>query len=439
VKSPVLAAVLLVAAGAPYSTTDAARALAATRFESPQPAEAVARLTVRCDLCAWEIAGREGATLALTLDGRAPIHVPIVRGGSAVYDVLVGSVEPGPHTLSADIDASLTAPELRKTGAVLVKTIEVVQFTESEPSYVARSLAPILYARPNTVGRFTDVPVFMWYEIEPAGIGTRYRYSVVFTNEDGGTPTDRLMATWGRTTDIEYIYSVVVDASGRILADDYQGPDHVTTPFRGQREGRHPLLWVSTQNNMVLDSGETRVRYAPAVQSFPLANVSREAVMDANPWLYDVMSRELTREGKIVPNAPPGKDSIPDPRRFVYIEACGEVGTSALAFAVRAGDQWIPSDRGVRDYRIVRDGCFRAAIPLPASGREADVRAVRAQAFPRPPRDGAAPPPPSRVRLTRINSVFMLDETYRPGPSRVQWQGERTLEPGGSPVEFALR
>ncbi len=79
---------------------------------------------------------------------------------------------------------------------------------------------------------------------------------MIFTNEDGGTPTDRLMATWGRTTDIEYLYSVAVDASGAIVDQDMQGPEHETLKFNGRREGQHPLLWVSTENNMVLDRGD---------------------------------------------------------------------------------------------------------------------------------------------------------------------------------------
>ena len=87
--------------------------------------------------------------------------------------------------------------------------------------------------RPNTVGRFSDVPVFAWYEREPTARGVRYRYSVIFTNEDGGTPADRLMATWGRTTDIEYLYSVEIDATADIVAEDYQGPDHEMLRVQG--------------------------------------------------------------------------------------------------------------------------------------------------------------------------------------------------------------
>ena len=205
----------------------------------------------------------------------------------------------------------------------------------------------------------------MWYEIEPSARGTRYRYSVIFTNEDGGTPADRLMATWGRTTDIEYVYSVELDNKGEILDDDIQGPRHEILPFNGRREGRHPLLWVCTSNNMVLPQGATRVRYAPAPVPFPLRDVSREAVMDAHPWLYEVMARELTREGKIAADPEPGRGTIPDPRRFAIVEACGALEEKALAFAIRVGTQWISSDRDRIQYRIVRDGCFRAAIPLP--------------------------------------------------------------------------
>jgi hypothetical protein len=160
--------------------------------------------------------------------------------------------------------------------------------------------------------------------------------------------------------------------------------------------------------------------------------------MDANPWLYAVMGKELLREGKIVAGAPPGNGTIPDPRRFVYLEACGEVGNAALAFAVRIGSEWIASDRGVRQYRIVRDGCFRAAIPLPAAAGVRDIRALRALAFERPPAEGLAPAPAGPVRLTRINRLFMLDEAFMPGPSMLNWSGPRTIVSNGSPLEVPI-
>src|SRR5438093_1509493 len=110
----------------------------------------------------------------------------------------------------------------------------------------------------------TDLPLVAWYEIVPTPRGRQFRYSVIFSNEDGGTATDRLMATWGRTTDIEFVYGVEVGGDGRILAEQFQGPGHEVPPFKGRHEARHPLLGVSTDNNMVSESGPTRVRYAPA-------------------------------------------------------------------------------------------------------------------------------------------------------------------------------
>ena len=402
-------------------------------FESTSAGEAIANLTIHCERCAWDQAGSEAVVLAIKLDDHPVQHLPVVRTGRGEYRVLLGSVMPGSHAVTVKEDQQLTAASLRGAGAAHIEDIAVTQIAQSAADYLPIALAPIVYARPNTVGRFTDVPVLMWYELEPSERGMRYRYTVIFTNEDGGTPTDRLMATWGRTTDIEYLYSVEVDAAGAILDEDMQGPNHKVLPFKGRREGRHPLLWVSTENNMVLDSGDTAVRYAPAPVPAQLADRSREAVMDAHAWTYQVMAKELMREGKIVPGAPPGNGTISDPRRHAYLEACGVAGDSALMFSIRVGDLWIASDRGITDYRITRDGCVRVAVPLPAAATIKDVSAVRVQAFAREGKTNAVP-----ARLTRINTLFGLDDRFVPGPSILRWQGAALLQPGGAPFDLPV-
>jgi hypothetical protein len=402
-----------------------------------RPAELRAVAGAVCRECAWDTAGREAATLVVRVDGRYSQHLPLVRG-SADYTVMLGAAEPGRHTVRVELDPATSASELKSASAVTAKLTLAPVFQDSA-DHLALALAPFVYARPNTVGRFTDVPVLMWYERERTERGSQFRYSVIFTNEDGGTPTDRLMATWGRTTDIEYVYSIELDRAGGIVGEEYQGPEHRILPFRGQREGRHPLLWVSTDNNMVRDAGDVEIRYAPAPQAADLTNVSREAVMDAYPWLYAVMAQELRREGKIADNPPPGQDKIADPRRFVYIEACGEIGNAALAFEVHARGEWTPSDRGQRQYRIARDGCFRSATPVPADTNAADVDAVRAFAYERPPEEGKPPAAANPVQLTRINKVFMLDQRYVPGQPVLSWHGSQALRAGGEPFEVAAR
>jgi hypothetical protein len=45
--------------------------------------------------------------------------------------------------------------------------------------------------------------------------------------------TPALMARWGRTTDIEWIYRVTLGADGRPVSEVYQAPNHAMLPFTG--------------------------------------------------------------------------------------------------------------------------------------------------------------------------------------------------------------
>jgi hypothetical protein len=409
----------------------------ARQFETREEGEAVAIIEAACRGCDWGEAGREAAVIRVSLDGKYSQHIALVRGEKVTkYPVALGLVSKGSHRLTIERDPELSAPGAGPA-TIAVPDVSVSRVAHDEV-FIALSMAPIVYARPNTVGKFTDLPLLMWYEVVPTPRGRQYRYSVIFSNEDGGTQTDRLMATWGRTTDIEFVYGAETDGSGRVVAEEFQGPGHEVPAFKGQHEGRHPLLWVSTDNNMVSETGPTRIRYRLVPQKFDLTDLSREAVMDANPWTYAIASVEMRREGKIEDDPAPGHNAIADPRRFVYVEACGRVGNAALALDVGVRDQWIPSDRGMRQYRIVRDDCFRIATPLPPGTRPSDIRALRVHAFERPAAAGAAPAVPQPVRLTRINKVFMLDERYLPGPSILQWEGSQMIPAGGAPFEVKV-
>jgi hypothetical protein len=86
----------------------------------------------------------------------------------------------------------------------------------------------------------SDLPLWMYAE-DVTGNGTRWlKYSVIFSNEDGGTPAAALMARWGRTTDIELAYEVEL-RDGRVVQGRYQGPDHRVIP-KARLEVRPPLL-----------------------------------------------------------------------------------------------------------------------------------------------------------------------------------------------------
>jgi hypothetical protein len=446
-----LAAALITALAA-STAPNAAQDHFVREFVAAADGEAVATIRAGCERCDWGEPGRESVALTVSVDGTYSQHLQLVRGVPADYRIALGPVTKGAHRLTIDRDAALSAAG---AGPATIDVTDVVFYNSGQSTdYTALSMAPIVYARPNTVGKFTDLPLIMWYEIVATSRGRQFRYSVIFSNEDGGTQTDRLMATWGRTTDIEFIYGVTVDGNGKIVAEEFQGPGHEVPAFTGQHEARHPLLWVSTDNNMVSESGPTRIRYRLVPQKFDLTNQSREAVMDASPWTYAIASVEMRREGKVVDDAPPGHNTISDPRRFAYVEACGTVGNAAFALSIgtmpaRSSDSvrlqpdrglvWTAADRGLPQYRIVRDGCFRIATPLPAGTKPSDIRAVRVHAFERPPAAGAPKTEPNPVVVTRINKVFMLDEHYLPGASILRWEGPVTIRAGGDPVEVTIR
>jgi hypothetical protein len=144
--------------------------------------------------------------------------------------------------------------------------------------------------------------------------------------------------------------------------------------------------------------------------------------------------------------ARPGSKLIPDPRRYVYVEACADMSDAAVAFAVgvrgRGGKtRWIWSDAGELRWRIARsrdngeNGCFRGAVPLPSGPDQ--VAGLRFRSFPRPLRkdEAALPPGAGRAVLRRVNRVFRLREDDTPGPSLFSWTGELAMEPEGEAVE----
>ncbi len=179
---------------------------------------------------------------------------------------MLGTLGGGTHQVSVFLDDRTPAP---LAGKVAVTRVEAQVIGRDAPEHTALSHSPILRARPGSLEKFSDLPMVTWYSTEPSPRGTWIRYSVIFTNEDGGTPPDRLMATWGRLTDIEYVFGVEIDAAGRVLAEEYQGPDHKYLPFEGEHDGGHPVLHVVTENNMVSDRGGSRASVRPGAVAVP--------------------------------------------------------------------------------------------------------------------------------------------------------------------------
>src|SRR5262249_16855870 len=145
----------------------------------------------------WAVTGREASVAVLTVDGQRRQHVMLYAGAAHhSYPVFLGALPAGGHSLRIERDETFSA---KPCGL----EVSGVKFSHVDDTLVLRH-APILFARANTIGKFSDVPMIVYAE----RFGATLKYTVIFSNEDGGTSTRSLMARWGRTTDIEHVYVV---------------------------------------------------------------------------------------------------------------------------------------------------------------------------------------------------------------------------------------
>lgn len=416
-RLPLLTAILAV--GLFCSNDVAGQSLLEKRFRAETEAEVLLDLKASAPHTSWVEAGSEAAVATLLVDGKYNQDI-FLFAGERVFDyrVLLGRFQPGEHTLRIDFNHKRSAS---KAAAIEIRSATISFVDRRNVEYEALLLAPIVYARPNTIGRFSDIPLLMWYETEQSGQLTTFRYSIIFTNEDGGTQTSALMARWGRTTDIEWIYEVQIDAQGKVKAGTFQGVEHKTQNFGGKYENGHPALYVVSDNNNVSDHGESEMRFSSRPIPFDLTQCSREEIMDRNPWTYQLMAAELQREGKISETSR-GGNQMADPRHYLYLDASSELNGTALSFAVKLKEspKWYASDLGINYYRIDRSGYFRTTVRLPAGTRLDQIEriAVRCDAAGNP-RSGEDIKKLSAQEcgLNTFNKAFMLGATFEPGIS----------------------
>ena len=388
-------------------------------FRVTEESELVLTLSASSPGASWVSQGREAAAVRLFVDGRYQQDL-LLYGGEASFDYVVslGRSLPGEHTLRVEHHLPLSAPGVERPK---VTAARVDPIARGQAEFLALAYAPILYARPDTIGRFSDLPLLLYCETEAGEKGGKvYRYTVIFSNEDGGTQTSGLMARWGRTTDIEWVSEVHLDAQGQLVRQLFQGVNHETRPFSGESEAAHPLLQVASVNNNFADQRKSETRFALRPIPVDLSRASRETVMDAHPWTYRVMAEEMIREAKITAERTLGQ-SIRDLRDYVYLDAQStQQNGGAVSFAVKlTGDpRWYVSDLGIPSYKIERSGHYRTTILLPSGTRPEQVErlAVRCD-LPTNPRGAAdvARAATARCEVGAIQRLFFLDSTFQPG------------------------
>jgi hypothetical protein len=368
-------------------------ALASASIVLAKPGDAV--VSIKVDDSQFPAA----TALDLAVDGEVRTTVLLFgKIGHGPYFALLHALPAGRHDISAQPSPYWAWPASASQPALIVSPA---------PDSIVIAHAPALWLRSDTIGVSTDLPLAMYAEDTRVNGTGVLRYTIIFSNEDGGTATPALLARWGRTTDIEMAYEEEW-RGGAVVSARYQAPEHHVIEYAGTREGAHPSLVDATLNNVFLDRGRTAVRITMVPTLVDLESATRESVMDRQPWIYRRMADELQQEGKAA--------VFGDVREYLYVDArLTLTGTAVAAVARGADGVWRSSDRGVKELAVDRNGWVRIAIPGSRGATE-----VGFQCYPLKSAPGTC-----RVEISR---VLALDDTYTPRPDG--GAGTLDLQPG---------
>lgn len=384
-------------------------------FEHPftvdTPGEAWAALTLSAPETSWSRG--DPAVVTADLDHLHHQEVILAGGGEPTeYLRLLGHVRPGTHVLRLRIQPVLSAATAR---TVTICALRVGVVADTDPAAFIWRHAPVLHYRALDSpldSLSTDTPLLLFYRASAGPGGDGVEYHAVFSHEDEGTDLTGLLARWGHTTDIEWIYRVRRAAAGEgseMIVTEFQGPHHQTVPYRGGHAlGSHPVLQVATRNGLVADRVVCpfRVALAPALAQPP--GEPREGILHQFPWIYRVSGLEVHRQVALDSHGSPASPDAADPRSYVFLQWKRAPGaTLPLEAAVRANGVWHTSAGGRRDLAFEGPDGECTAIGLPRDVTEDDVTGISLRAF--EPPDGEA-----EIRLVRI---FFLNKEYRPRPS----------------------
>jgi hypothetical protein len=151
------------------------------------------------------------------------------------------------------------------------------------------------------------------------------------------------------------------------------------------------VLRDATGNNDFSDHGTTPFKFQLAPVAAPPAGQNRDAVMDANPFTYQVMAEEVARWYADISTSP----SSPQPGQaeqyaIVDVDTSGP-GVSSVAVNLRLSGypQWFRSDLGW-GYPLVGTGHVRTVVKLPVGWPSSRIIGVQV----------AVEPPSAAPKLT---------------------------------------
>jgi len=273
----------------------------------------------------WALSGSESATLVLAIDGDWNNYnqdmVLYAGEDEHFYHTSLGPILSGEHSIQFTFDDTKSSDG---ANLITIESIELIDIATIDVDTDALTHSPILYGRDLlswNESTHTDIPLIMWHDINMEGQNKRITYSIIFSNEDSrvGVGLADLMYSYGRTTDIEWMYEVLLSPSGNILSEIFQGASHITTNFEGNKIGRHPILKNATLNCNFTDVGTSDYKFFLSPTFTADDSFTRQILMDENPWTYRIMAEELINEDRYEEPADPVSVIISDVRNYIYI------------------------------------------------------------------------------------------------------------------------
>ena len=386
----------------------------------------------------WAIPESESAVLTIYIDSTYSFQnqdIVLFKGDELfVYKVSLGIIDSGSHTIEVYFNGDKSPPGAQ---FVFLDELSLVPIALKSRDYDVFRFSPVLYGRDlvsEDESVHTDVPLLMWHEVDTVESDKWIEYSMIWSNEDGGTNSISLMSRWGRTTDIEWIYKVKIDPGGNVLEEYFQGPGHSTSYFQGNRINDHPVLKTVTINNMVSDEGESDYKFFLSPEKSKQEIHSREILMDDDPWTYEIMALEMIAEGKYESPADPISPAVSDARNYLYLEFNTQMAGNGirLTFAAKLKNDpfWYYSDHGLSSIGAVNAGGWRrSTIELWEGTTLDDLDSLQIL--------GSASGSFS-IAFEELSKVFLLDEDFALLESPLQLDETFILNESNSSIRFAF-
>ena len=386
----------------------------------------------------WTIPESESAVLTIYIDSTYSFQnqdIVLFKGDELfVYKVSLGRMNSGSHTIEVYFNGDKSPPGAQ---FVFLDDFSLIPIALKSRDYDVFRFSPVLYGRDlvsEDESVHTDVPLLMWHEVDTVESDKWIEYSMIWSNEDGGTNSISLMSRWGRTTDIEWIYKVKIDPGGNVLEEYFQGPGHSTSYFQGNRINDHPVLKTVTINNMVSDEGESDYKFFLSPEKSKQEIHSREILMDDDPWTYEIMALEMIAEGKYESPADPISPAVSDARNYLYLEFNTQMAGNGirLTFAAKLKNDpfWYYSDHGLSSIGAVNAGGWRrSTIELWEGTTLDDLDSLQIL--------GSASGSFS-ITFEELSKVFLLDEDFALLESPLQLDETFILNESNSSIRFAF-